>query len=81
MIRTQVLLTPALKLDLQKAAREEGVSFSEMFRRAVILGLRITQPPKKNATLGLLELAKKAKHSHRRAPADLSQNDDILYRL
>ena len=77
MIRTQIMLTPALYHELKLKAQTEKKSLSLVVREVLTKHLR-----KKKKTGGeiLLEMALDA-GSNPDAPKDLSTNDDYLYRL
>jgi hypothetical protein len=77
MIRTQILLTPALYETLKHQASMEGKSLSAIIRDSLTQMMT-----KKKKTKGHI-LQKMAKHavSSPKTPRDLSSNDDYIYKL
>jgi len=77
MTRTQIMLTPTLKIQIGNYAKEENLSFSAAVRNLVSVSLSKMNYPKKNKVKGLFKLVENAG----KGPKDLSTNDKLLYRL
>lgn len=76
MIRTQILLTPSLKNDINHLALATRQSFSGATRYVLQIGLEYAQQKQKIDPLGgLLDEIKYAG----KGPKDLSTNDKYLY--
>ncbi|OGJ21060.1 MAG: hypothetical protein A3A82_00340 [Candidatus Pacebacteria bacterium RIFCSPLOWO2_01_FULL_47_12] len=77
MLRTQVLITPDQKLQLEYYTQSLQVSGSALIRKALDTYIDILQK-KSNTTTQLLHRANQAKGG---APTDLSTNDEYLYEV
>lgn len=77
MVRTQIILTSTLYEALKMRAAMENKSQSAVVREAVEKFLK----PKKRTGREIFERMKKDIFSSKKAPRDLSTNDDYLYRL
>ena len=77
MTRTQIMLTPTLKIQIGNYAKEENLSFSAAVRNLIGVSLSKMSYPKKNKVKGLFKLIENAG----KGPKDLSTNDKLLYRL
>jgi hypothetical protein len=82
MIRTQVMFPEEMLSDLRSAALVDGSSVSGVLREIVKEKLTKSHKEKKSGVEALLMFVKKTrKYKNIKAPADLSVNDDYLYKL